>query len=280
MCMSAAAPPVTLSPAADGAPVEATGRELERALASDEMRLAYQPIISTHSGRVVGAEALLRWDHPTRGRLLPAQFLHLADESGAIVPIGDWVIAQACRDTRAWLSAGLVERSFSVHVNVSPRQLQEGTFVERVLAITRSMDLAPNQLTMDFDESTLNDGQSGTTRALQALRRFGVQLAIDDFGIGVSSLTALRNCPTDVLKLDGTVARGLGATGDDDPIVRAIIQLAHALQMQVVAEWVTSADQLHRLRMLGCDMVQGYLLGEPITAEVFARRTTAGSISI
>jgi diguanylate cyclase (GGDEF)-like protein/PAS domain S-box-containing protein len=248
--------------------------ELERALANDELRLAYQPIISTHSGRVVGAEALLRWDHPTRGRLLPAQFLHLANESGAIVPIGDWVISTACSDTRGWLAAGLVERTFSVHVNVSPRQLQEGTFVERVLSIVRSMELTPAQLTMDFDEQTLNDGQGGITRSLQALRRFGVQLALDDFGVGVSSLTALRACQADVLKLDGTVARSLGANGDDDPIVRAIIQLAHALEMQVVAEWVTSADQLHRLRMLGCDMVQGHLLGEPIAAEQFAARQT------
>jgi diguanylate cyclase len=183
------------------------------------------------------------------------------------------VLNQACTDTRAWLDAGLVERAFSVHVNVSSRQLQEGTFVERVLAIVRSLDLNPHQLTMDFDETTLNDSQSGSTRSLQALRRFGVQLALDDFGIGVSSLTALRACEADVLKLDGTVARSLGSNGDDDPIVRAIIQLAHALDMQVVAEWVTQADQLHRLRMLGCDMVQGYLLGEPQAAEVFAART-------
>jgi diguanylate cyclase (GGDEF)-like protein/PAS domain S-box-containing protein len=258
---------------AEGAEQKQLAAELERALANNELRLAYQPIISTHSGRVVGAEALLRWDHPTRGRLLPAQFLHLANESGAIVPIGDWVINQSCQDTRAWLAAGLVERTFSVHVNVSPRQLQEGTFVERVLAIVRSMDLSPHQLTMDFDEQTLNDSQAGIPRALQALRRFGVQLALDDFGVGVSSLTALRECEADVLKLDGTVARSLGANGDDDPIVRAIIQLAHALEMQVVAEWVTSADQLHRLRMLGCDMVQGYLLGEPIGADTFASRT-------
>jgi diguanylate cyclase (GGDEF)-like protein/PAS domain S-box-containing protein len=258
---------------AEGAEQKQLAAELERALANNELRLAYQPIISTHSGRVVGAEALLRWDHPTRGRLLPAQFLHLANESGAIVPIGDWVINQACQDTQAWLAAGLVERTFSVHVNVSPRQLQEGTFVERVLAIVRSMDLSPHQLTMDFDEQTINDSASGIPRALQALRRFGVQLALDDFGVGVSSLTALRECEADVLKLDGTVARSLGANGDDDPIVRAIIQLAHALEMQVVAEWVTSADQLHRLRMLGCDMVQGYLLGEPIGAETFASRT-------
>ena len=248
--------------------------ELERALAAGELRLAFQPIISTHSGRVAGAEALLRWDHPTRGTLLPAQFLHLAEESGAIVPIGDWVVRQACLDARAWLDAGLVDRGFSVHVNVSPRQLAEGTFVERVLATIRQLELSPHQLTLDFDEATLNDGQPGTLRSLQALRRFGVQLALDNFGTSVSSLTALRTCEADVLKLDGTISRMLGANGDDDPIVRAIIQLAHALDMQVVGEWVTSADQLRRLRVLGCDLVQGYLLGEPTAADAFGHRVS------
>ena len=248
------------------------GNELEQALAAGQLRLAYQPIISTHSGRVAGAEALLRWDHPERGTLLPAQFLHLAEESGAIVPIGDWVTRQACLDTRAWLDAGLVDRTFSVHINVSARQLAEGTFVERVLATVRQMELSPHQLTFDFDEDTLNDQQPGSLRSLQALRRFGVQLALDSFGTGVSSLTALRMCEADVLKLDGTVARMLGTSGDDDPIVRAIIQLAHALDMQVVAEWVTSADQLRRLRVLGCDLVQGHLLGEPTAADLFAGR--------
>jgi len=250
------------------------GNELERALAAGQLRLAYQPIISTHSGRVAGAEALLRWDHPERGTLLPAQFLHLAEESGAIVPIGDWVIRQACLDTRAWLDSGLVDRGFSVHINIAARQLAEGTFVERVLATVRQMELSPHQLTLDFDEDTLNDRQPGNLRAMQALRRFGVQLALDSFGTGISSLTALRTCEADVLKLDGTVARMLGTSGDDDPIVRAIIQLAHALDMQVVAEWVTSADQLRRLRVLGCDLVQGYLLGEPTAADVFASRST------
>jgi diguanylate cyclase (GGDEF)-like protein/PAS domain S-box-containing protein len=248
------------------------GGELERALAAGQLRLAYQPIISTHSSRVAGAEALLRWDHPERGTLLPAQFLHLAEESGAIVPIGDWVTRQACLDTRAWLDAGLVDRSFSVHINVAARQLAEGTFVERVLATVRQMELSPHQLTFDFDEDTLNDQQPGSLRSLQALRRFGVQLALDSFGTGISSLTALRTCEADVLKLDGTVARMLGTSGDDDPIVRAIIQLAHALDMQVVAEWVTSADQLRRLRVLGCDLVQGHLLGEPTPADLFASR--------
>lgn len=248
------------------------GGELERALSSGQLRLAYQPIISTHSGRVAGAEALLRWDHPDRGTLLPAQFLHLAEESGAIVPIGDWVTHQACVDTRAWLDAGLVDRTFSVHINVAARQLAEGTFVERVLATVRQMELSPHQLTFDFDEDTLMDQQPGPMRSLQALRRFGVQLALDSFGTGISSLTALRTCEADVLKLDGSIARMLGTSGDDDPIVRAIIQLAHALDMQVVAEWVTSADQLRRLRVLGCDLVQGHLLGEPTGADLFASR--------
>ncbi|MEY4176179.1 MAG: hypothetical protein RI900_3344 [Actinomycetota bacterium] len=246
--------------------------DLERALAAGQLRLAYQPILSTHSSRVVGAEALLRWDHPERGTLMPAHFLHLAEESGAIVPIGDWVTTQACTDTRAWLDAGLVDRTFSVHVNVSARQLAEGTFVERTLATVRRLELSPQQLTLDFDESTLVDEQPGTLRSLQALRRFGVQLALDSFGTGVSSLTALRTCEADVLKLDGSVARMLGASGDDDPIVRSIIQMAHALDMQVVAEWVTSAEQLRRLRVMGCDLVQGHLLGEPTAADLFASR--------
>jgi diguanylate cyclase (GGDEF)-like protein/PAS domain S-box-containing protein len=246
--------------------------ELERALAADELHLAYQPILSTHSGRVTGAEALLRWNHPERGVLMPAQFVHLAEESGAIVPIGDWVIRQACNDTRAWIDAGLVDRTFSVHINVAARQLAEGSFVEKVLANMRQMELNPQQVTLDFDEATLNDNASNL-RSLQALRRFGVQLALDGFGTGPSSLTALRTCEADVLKLDGTVARTLGTTGDDDPIVRSIIQLAHALDMQVVAEWITSADQLQRLRVLGCDLVQGFLLGEPSPAEQFGNLT-------
>lgn len=247
--------------------------ELEQALASGQLHLAYQPIISTHSGRMAGAEALLRWEHPDRGTLLPGQFVHLAEESGAILPIGEWVLRQACADARAWLDSELVDRTFSVHVNVSPRQLEESTFVERVLGIVRQYELNPNQLTLDFDEATLHHPEPALQRSLQALRRFGVRLGLDRFGAGAASLTALRTGGADVLKLDGTIARELGANGDDDPVVRAIIQLAHAMDMQVVAEWVNSAEQLHRLRVLGCDLVQGHLLGEPIDAESFARRS-------
>jgi EAL domain-containing protein (putative c-di-GMP-specific phosphodiesterase class I) len=243
---------------------------LEQAIAADELRLAYQPIVSTHTGRMVGAEALLRWHHPERGLLMPSDFVPLAEESGAIVPMGDWVIRQACRDARAWIDAGLVERSFSVHVNVSGRQMSEGPFVERVIGTVRSLDLLPQQLTLDFDEATLYADQPTTMRALQTLRRFGLSIALDNFGTGVSSLTALRDYRADTLKLDGSIASSLGTDGGNDPIVRSIIQLAHALDMEVVAEWVTGPDQLYRLKMLGCDMAQGYLFGEPCPAEAFA----------
>ncbi len=248
---------------------------LEKAMACDELRLAYQPIVSTHTGRMVGAEALLRWHHPEQGLLMPRDFVPLAEESGSIVPMGDWVIREACKDARAWLDAELVERSFSVHVNVSGRQMSEGAFVERVIATVRELDLLPQQLTLDFDEDTLYADQPTTMRALQTLRRFGVNIALDNFGTGVSSLTALRDYRADILKLDGTIASSLGRDGDNDPIVRSIIQLAHALDMEVVAEWVTAPDQLYRLKMLGCDMAQGYLLGEPCAAADFAATALA-----
>ncbi|MEI7754839.1 MAG: EAL domain-containing protein [Actinomycetota bacterium] len=248
---------------------------LEKSMAGDQLRLAYQPIMSTHTGRMVGAEALLRWHHPERGLLMPRDFVSIAEESGSILPMGDWVIRQACRDARAWLDADLVERNFSVHVNVSGRQMSEGAFVERVIASVRELDLLPKQLTLDFDENTLYADQPTTMRALATLRRFGVSIALDSFGTGASSLTALRDYRADVLKLDGSIASSLGADGDNDPIVRSIIQLAHALDMEVVAEWVTAPDQLHRLKMLGCDMAQGFLLGEPVTAESFAATARA-----
>jgi EAL domain-containing protein (putative c-di-GMP-specific phosphodiesterase class I) len=170
----------------------------------------------------------------------------------------------------------LVDGAFSVHVNVSGRQMLESPFVERVMATVRMLDLSPHQLTLDFDETTLNGEHPITTRGLQTLRRFGVKIAVNSFGTGVSSLTALRSSLASVLKLDGTIASTLGKiTSDDynDPVVQSIIQLAHALDMEVIAEWVTSADQLYRLKMLGCDMAQGLLFGAPCSADEFA--TTA-----
>lgn len=247
------------------------GAELADAIAEQQFRLAYQPILSTHSGRVAGAEALLRWEHPDHGTLLPSQFLRIAEETGRMLEIGAWVLRQACRDAASWLAAGLVERSFSVHVNLSTRELVDVDIVDRVTTTIGEAGLLTHQVTLDVDESALDGRHPTAQRNLQALRRLGVHIGLDGFGAGVSSLTALRSCPADLLKLDGSVARLLTG-GDDDPVVRAIVQLAHALDMQVVAEWVTSPDQLQRLRLLGCDFVQGHLVGEPTPVEGLTAR--------
>jgi len=242
---------------------------LERALANGELRLVYQPVYSPYSERVVGAEALLRWHHPTLGILTPSVFVDLAEESGIIAPIGEWVTNRACADLRIWLDDGRVDRQFVMHVNVSPRQVADPHFVERTLASVKDHDLQAQHLALEFDERMLLRDPSNALRTLQSLRRFGVRLSIDDFGTGYSSLSHLRSCPADFLKLDGSFVRSLGDEDRDDPIVRSIIQLAHSLEMAVIAEWVTTDAQVARLRALGCDLLQGYRIGRPVAAADF-----------
>lgn len=241
--------------------------ELERALAKREMFVVYQPVVSTHTGRIAGVEALLRWNHPERGLLTPPMFLDLAEESGSIGPIGDWVIRQACSDARMWMDEGIVERSFMVHVNVSTRQLSEAAFVERVMGTLRDTNVDAAHLTLEITEKTMLNDNPAVMRTLNALKRLGVKLALDDFGTGYASLAYLRDFPADYLKLDGTLVRDIGQHGGDDPIVRSIIQLAHSLNMSVVAEWVTTEDQKNRLRLLGCDFMQGNRVAQAVAAD-------------
>jgi len=246
---------------------------LERALAEDEFRVLYQPIVSAFSAGVTGYEALLRWHHPERGEIAPAAFIDLADESGLIAPIGDWVLATAARDLRGWIEAGAADRSVPVHVNVSRRQLADSTFVDRTMAILHAAELAGTQLVIETSESSLADSNPAVLRSVSALARHGVQVAIDDFGAGHSSLAALRTTPARVLKIDGTVVRDVGRTdGGDDPVVRSLIQLAHSLDLTVVAEWVSTEDQARRLRALGCDHLQGHHVCPPLTSEELLRR--------
>jgi EAL domain-containing protein (putative c-di-GMP-specific phosphodiesterase class I) len=239
--------------------------QLERALAGNELEVAYQPIVSLHTGRVVAVEALLRWNHPQRGLLTPPEFLEVAEETGAIGPIGDWVIAQSARTFRDLLADGTLERSTTVHVNVSPRQLSDAGFVERTTNAVAAADLDLRQLVLEFTESTALAKNSAITRSLNALSRLDVRLSIDDFGTGYSSLAHLRDFRAAQLKLDGTFIRNVGRESTDDPIVRSIVQLAHSLDMTVVAEWVQSGEQLQRLRLLGCDHAQGNHVCEPTT---------------
>jgi diguanylate cyclase (GGDEF)-like protein/PAS domain S-box-containing protein len=256
--------------------------ELEQALAGNQFAVVFQPIESAHTGRVVAAEALLRWNHPTRGLLAPGAFLDLADESGLIAPIGDWVLNESARTVAEWISTGLVDRNMAIHVNASRRQLSDITFVDRALTILRDNNLEGSQLVFETSEATLVDNNPSVLRTVTALKRQGVRIAVDDFGAGYSSLASLRTFPADLLKLDGTLVRDVGRTdGGDDPMVRSLIQLAHSLNLIVCAEWVTTEDHVQRLKVLGCDLLQGNRIGEPISAEAFAtklRRTSAQSI--
>ena len=256
--------------------------ELEQALAGNQFAVVFQPIESAHTGRVVAAEALLRWNHPTRGLLAPGAFLDLADESGLIAPIGDWVLNESARTTAEWISTGIVDRNMAIHVNASRRQLSDITFVDRALTILRDNNLEGSQLVFETSEATLVDNNPSVLRTVTALKRQGVRIAVDDFGAGYSSLASLRTFPADLLKLDGTLVRDVGRTdGGDDPMVRSLIQLAHSLNLIVCAEWVTTEDHVQRLKVLGCDLLQGNRIGEPISAEAFAtklRRTTAQTI--
>lgn len=249
----------------------ALGHALERALATGQMRLVYQPIVSAHTGRNAGVEAYLRWDHPQRGELTPATFVPVAEESGMIGPLGDFVVTKACADMRGWIETGLVDRSFGLHINVSSKQLTDPSFVDRTLTTLRDSGLEAGQLIVEVIEQTVLDDNPSVGRSINALKRAGIRLAIDDFGSGFSSLSSLRNFPADLLKLDGSLVRDIGQQGHDDPIVRSIIQLAHSLDMTVVAEWVSTEEQAKRLRVLGCDHLQGNRIGEPVTADEFAR---------
>jgi diguanylate cyclase (GGDEF)-like protein len=236
---------------------------LSKALREGELTIEYQPIFSAVSERAEAAEALVRWNHPTRGRIEAVDFIPIAEETGVIVPIGDWVLQQACAATRTWIDNGVVGQRFAVHVNVSRLQLSSPSFVNRVVDLLRDYRLRPRQIVLEAREATLLGDNSDVIRSVRALRRVGVRVALDNFGTGSNALSLLTDVGADVLKLDGGLALPSGASDADTRVVRALVLLAHALNMEVVAERVTGLEQLRRLRAAGCDLVQGHLVGKP-----------------
>lgn len=237
---------------------------LSRALRNGELHVEYQPIFSAVSERAEAAEALVRWNHPTRGRVEAGDFIPVAEETGVIVPIGDWVLQQACAAARTWIDQGIVGQRFAVHVNVSRLQLSTASFVNRVVDLLREYRLRPRQIVLEAREATLLGGDADeVVRSVRALRRVGVRVALDNFGTGSNALSLLTDIGADVLKLDGSLALPSGASDADTRVVRALVLLAHALNMEVVAERVTGLEQLRRLRAAGCDLVQGHLVGRP-----------------
>ncbi len=242
----------------------ATENALHRALDRHELRVHYQPEIDLRTGAIVGVEALLRWEHPQRGLLGPDEFIRVTEETGMIVPIGRWVVEQACRQLTRWQAEYPVAADdLFVSVNLSARQLGSKALVAEVAAVIDDTGLDPARLHFEITESVLMDDVERAGERLHQLHDLGVCLIVDDFGTGYSSLSYLSRFPVDLLKVDRSFVRGLGLDPTDTAIVRAVITLAHNLGLRAVGEGVERTEHLDALRSLGCDLAQGFLLGRP-----------------
>ncbi len=246
--------------------------DLRRAIERREFRLHYQPILSLEDGRIAGFEALVRWQHPERGLLLPAAFLEVAEETGLIVPIGSWVLQEACRQLGAWRASS---PPLVMSVNLSSRQASQPDLVQEVGRILKDTGLDPSRLRLEITESVLMEHADSVTESLSQLKALSIQLHIDDFGTGYSSLSYLHRFPLDALKVDRAFIRRIGEPGGRPEILRAIVGLAHNLGMEVVAEGVETQAQLEELKSLRCRYAQGYLFSKPVDSEAAERLITA-----
>ncbi len=254
----------------NGEALERAAREtrLRTALESDELALFYQPVIDPTRGRVVGAEALIRWRHPELGLMLPGQFLGVAEESQLIVSIGEWVLRTACAQAARWQQAG--HAGFRIAVNVSPHQFQSGNFVAMVRDSLRDTGLRPDSLELEITERSLLSGGQRTLAQFAMLRGLGVRMAIDDFGTGYSALAYLKQLPIDVLKIDQSFVRAVATDPADATITSTIVQMARALNLTTIAEGVETTEQMQLLASYGCNRMQGHLFSEAVEPEAFA----------
>lgn len=244
-----------------------TRSRLKRAFERDELLVHYQPKYNIVTGEVVGAEALVRWELPDRGIVLPSDFIPIAEETNLIVEIGEWVLDRVCEDFRYW------QRSVSSHgrvsVNLSLKQLRQGNFIQRISGILRSYEVSPTSLELEITETTLMENPERTIKLLDELYALGLHLAIDDFGTGYSSLSALQQFPISTLKIDQSFVRDIATNPDDEIIVGTIIQMGNNLKMDVIAEGVETEEQLSRLQDMNCTYVQGMLFGQPMTSDSY-----------
>jgi diguanylate cyclase (GGDEF)-like protein len=248
---------------------------LRRALVQGgEFELHYQPKVEVSSGRIDSAEALIRWRHPKRGLTAPSGFIPIAEETGLIVPIGEWVLFEACRQARAWQSGGM--QPLRIAVNLSAQQFKQKSLVTTVREALAAAGLDPGYLELELTESAVMHDAESSIQVLRQLSDLGVRISVDDFGTGYSSLSYLRRLPLDKLKIDRSFIREVAASRDDAEIVRAIVSLAHSLHLKVIAEGVETAEQLTFLRGLGCDQYQGFHCSPPVPADEFEHfmRTT------
>jgi EAL domain-containing protein (putative c-di-GMP-specific phosphodiesterase class I) len=230
--------------------------DLHHALARNQFELHYQPKVDTATGTVHGAEALIRWRHPERGLVSPAEFIPLAEECGLITSIGEWVVREACRQASAWRAAGLP--SVRVAVNLSATQFRQGNLLEMIRSALEDAALDPRFLEVELTETAVMTDPEESIMILEQLSKMGVLVSVDDFGTGYSSMSYLRRFPIDKLKIDRGFISEIMSRPDDASIVRAIVSLAHSLRLKVVAEGVETNEQLNFLIALGCDQYQGY----------------------
>jgi diguanylate cyclase (GGDEF)-like protein/PAS domain S-box-containing protein len=247
---------------------------LRRALERDEFSLNYQPKINFRTGAITGAEALLRWTHPTRGAVSPAQFIPVAEDCGLILPIGNWVLRKACEQARDWLKAGLPVATMAV--NVSAMEFRDAHFLEGLFAILAETGLDPRSLELELTESVLMKHAESAAVILESVRKRGITVALDDFGTGYSSLSYLRNFPIDALKIDQSFVAQITAARDDASIVIAVISMARSLKLRVVAEGVETLEQLAFLQAHECDEAQGYYFSRPVLPQRFAELLRTG----
>ncbi len=243
--------------------------DLRDALKAGQFSLNYQPFVSVGSGDIVGYEALLRWDHPQRGRIAPADFIPLAEECGLIVPIGSWVLTTACAEAASWSDAAIIA------VNLSPAQFLQPGIVDTVAAVLRQTGLAPWRLELEITEGTLMDDTRNALCILTALKALGVKIAMDDFGTGYSSLSYLRKFPFDKIKIDRSFISDVENDAEAEGIVHAIIAMSRSLRLDVTAEGVETRRQLDMLQAHGCTFAQGFLLGRPCPADQLRPRAIA-----
>jgi diguanylate cyclase (GGDEF)-like protein len=241
---------------------------LRRAVERREFKLHYQPVIDLRTGAIIGAEALIRWSHPTRGSIPPLEFIPVAEDCGLIVPIGAWVLREACKQAQVWRNAGLP--AITMAVNISAAEFRHEAFLERLFATLSETGLDPKSLVVELTESVLMKHAESSASTLRALREAGIQLSIDDFGTGYSSLSYLRKFPLDSLKIDQSFVRQISAAGEDVAILIAVIGMAHGLKLRVIAEGVETLDELEFLRAHQCDEVQGYYFSRPVLPDQFA----------
>jgi EAL domain-containing protein (putative c-di-GMP-specific phosphodiesterase class I) len=238
--------------------------ELHRAIEQRTLSLDYQPVVDLRSGAVHGVEALARWTHPQLGPIKPDRFIPLAEETGLIIPLGRWVLEEACAQARTWQLANPRHEGLFVSVNLSSWQLRDPNLVQDVSDVLRASGLAPASLMLELTESGMLDDIEPMVEQLGRLRALGLQIAIDDFGTGYSSLSYLRRLPIDVLKIDRSFVEGIGDARQALALARTIIDLANVLDLQTVAEGIELLDQRTQLTSLGCDLGQGFHFARPI----------------